>query len=335
MRTAPMLSTVGNVEYSRFPVSWPSDNPMTDVFLSYSSKDRDRVWLIRDALVERGFDVFWDQTLPAGIDWDTWIRQHLAQSKCALVMWSKNSVGSDNVRHEAKIAKDQGKLLPVVIDDLAAEEFPMGLYVFQAAQLAIWHGNTHDDAWLRVLREIEDKLMPLWAKQRIDQLEAQLDAERGRREATERRDRTLRDQIAKEARTQADLKHELDRALEEIAAVKDHLSTAMNERDRALEKIAAVKDQLSTAMLERDRAIAAVKDQLSTAMRERDRAVEEITTLKEQLANGTPRTEARQQMLKVRFALWWEERSKIDKVVWVILLLIVVVIFLLIAVPPK
>jgi hypothetical protein len=82
---------------------------MTDVFLSYSSKDRDRVRLIRDALAERGFDVFWDQTLPAGIDWDTWIRQHLAQSKCALVVWSKNSVGSDNVRHEAKIAKDQRK----------------------------------------------------------------------------------------------------------------------------------------------------------------------------------------------------------------------------------
>jgi hypothetical protein len=290
---------------------------MTDVFLSYSSKDRDRVRLIRDALAERGFDVFWDQTLPAGIDWDTWIRQHLAQSKCALVVWSKNSVGSDNVRHEAKIAKDQRKLLPVLIDDLAAEEFPMGLYVFQAAQLAIWHGNTHDDAWLRVLREIEDKLMPLWAKQRIDQLEAQLDAERGRREATERRDRTLRDQIATEARTQADLKHERDRALEEIAAVKDQLSTAMRERDRALEEIAAVKDQLSTAM------------------NERDRALEEIAAVKEQLANGTPRAGARQQFAapsenarKARLGQWWEARSKTDRVIWVVLLSILFFFFL-------
>jgi hypothetical protein len=208
--------------------------PMTDIFLSYSSKDRDRVALIRDALAERGFDVFWDQTLPAGIDWDTWIRQHLAQSKCALVAWSKNSVGSDNVRHEAKIAKDQYKLLPVMIDDLAAEEFPMGLYVFQSAQLAHWNGNPHDDAWLRVLRQIEAKLTPLWVKQSIDQLEAELDAERGRREAAERRDRTLRDQIGKEASIQADLKHERDRALEETAAVKDQLSTAMLERAERL-----------------------------------------------------------------------------------------------------
>jgi hypothetical protein len=220
-----------------------------------------------------------------------------------------------------KSQKTREKLLPVLIDDLAAEEFPMGLYVFQAAQLAIWHGNTHDDAWLRVLREIEDKLMPLWAKQRIDQLEAQLeaqlDAERGRREATERRDRTLRDQIATEARTQADLKHERDRALEEIAAVKDQLSTAMRERDRALEEIAAVKDQLSTAM------------------NERDRALEEIAAVKEQLANGTPRAGARQQFAapsenarKARLGQWWEARSKTDRVIWVVLLSILFFFFL-------
>jgi hypothetical protein len=169
---------------------------MTDIFLSYSSKDRDRVQVIRDALGERGFDVFWDQMLPAGIDWDTWIRQHLAKSKCALVVWSKNSVGSDNVRHEAKIAKDQG-LLPVSIDDLAAEEFPMGLYAFQSAQLALWRGNPQDDAWLRVLQQIEAKLMPLWVKRSIDRLEAELDAERGRREATESKHRTLRDKLAR------------------------------------------------------------------------------------------------------------------------------------------
>jgi hypothetical protein len=77
-------------------------------------------------------------------------------------VWSKNSVGSDNVRHEAKIAKDQGKLFPALIDDLPAEEFPMGLYVFQSAQLALWHGNPDDNAWLKVLRQIEYKLTPLW-----------------------------------------------------------------------------------------------------------------------------------------------------------------------------
>jgi TIR domain len=153
---------------------------MTDIFLSYSSKDRDRVQLIRDALGEHGFDVFWDQTLPVGIDWDTWIRQHLTKAKCALIVWSKNSIASDNVRHEATIAKRQGKLLAVLIDDLDPEEFPMGLYASQCAKLALWSGDPHEDAWLKLQREVETKLTPLWVKQSIDQLEAEIVAARAR-----------------------------------------------------------------------------------------------------------------------------------------------------------
>jgi len=50
---------------------------VTDIFFSYSSADRERVRPIRDALVAQGFEVFWDQQVPAGTDWDSWIRQHL------------------------------------------------------------------------------------------------------------------------------------------------------------------------------------------------------------------------------------------------------------------
>src|SRR5215813_2449679 len=70
---------------------------MTDIFFSYSSADRERVRPIRDALAEQGFEVFWDQQVPAGMDWDTWIRQHLTKSKCAMAFWSATSVSSDKV----------------------------------------------------------------------------------------------------------------------------------------------------------------------------------------------------------------------------------------------
>ena len=50
---------------------------MTDVFFSYSSKDRERVRPIRDALVAEGFDVFWDREVPPGRNRDEWIRRHL------------------------------------------------------------------------------------------------------------------------------------------------------------------------------------------------------------------------------------------------------------------
>ena len=114
---------------------------MADVFFSYSSKDRERVRPVREALGAQGFDVFWDQSVPAGVDWDTWIRQNLTQAKCAIVFWSPHSVASDNVRHEATVAKQQGKLVPVLLEALSAEQFPMGLYSVQGANLAGWMGE--------------------------------------------------------------------------------------------------------------------------------------------------------------------------------------------------
>src|SRR5262245_58732673 len=59
-------------------------------------KDRTRVQLLRDALADHGFSVFWDQQVPANTDWDPWIRQQLSDAACALVVWSEHSVTSDN-----------------------------------------------------------------------------------------------------------------------------------------------------------------------------------------------------------------------------------------------
>jgi flavin reductase (DIM6/NTAB) family NADH-FMN oxidoreductase RutF len=43
---------------------------VADIFFSYSSHDRERVRQVRDALADKGFDVFWDQQTPAGMDWE-------------------------------------------------------------------------------------------------------------------------------------------------------------------------------------------------------------------------------------------------------------------------
>jgi hypothetical protein len=78
---------------------------VTDIFFSYKSVNRDRVRPIRDAFAAEGFDVSWDQEVRVGVDWDSWIRQQLGRSRCAVVFWSTGSIASDNVRHEATIAK--------------------------------------------------------------------------------------------------------------------------------------------------------------------------------------------------------------------------------------
>ena len=120
---------------------------MTDIFFSYSSKDRDRVRPIYEALTALDFDVFWDQQVPAGTDWDTWIKEKLASARSAVVFWSLSSVASDNVRHEATVAKTQGKLVLVMLDNLRVNQFPMGLFTTQAARLMDWTGNGDDAEW--------------------------------------------------------------------------------------------------------------------------------------------------------------------------------------------
>ncbi|MEA3045451.1 MAG: hypothetical protein QOH47_3289 [Sphingomonadales bacterium] len=108
---------------------------MTDIFISYSSKDRAVAERVRDALQDAGYDVFWDQSTPAGQDWDSWIRERLTGAKLVVTLWTKASVASPNVRHEAIIAREAGKLLPVMVDDLAPTDFPMGLFMVQALMI--------------------------------------------------------------------------------------------------------------------------------------------------------------------------------------------------------
>ena len=221
---------------------------MADIFFSYSSKDRGRVQNLHDALVDYGFTVFWDQEVPTGSDWDTWIRRHLMESKCAVVVWSANSISSDNVRHEARIAKQQNKLVPVLIEPVSADQLPMGMDAMQTANLNAWTGDLQHAEWLKVLREIELKLTPPpWVQRRIDLLEAALVAERARREGAERWDGVLREQIAKEARAQQDVRAERDRALHEADTLKSALEDARQQQAAPESRIAELTKQLADA----------------------------------------------------------------------------------------
>ena len=220
---------------------------MTDIFFSYKSEDRERVRPVRNAFAAQGFDVFWDQEVPAGVDWDTWIRQHLARSKCAIVFWSATSVLSDNVRHEAAVAKQQGKLIPALLERLRPEQFPMGLYTQQAVDLAGWSGDFGHAEWEKLRREVEAKLTPLWVQRTIHGLEAELVAERARREAAEARGRTFEAQIAKEAQTQMALKREKETAEDEVAALQARLEEAARARSDLESRAVDLQRRLSEA----------------------------------------------------------------------------------------
>lgn len=130
---------------------------MPDIFLSYSSSDREMAERVQAKLADEGYDVFWDQNTPPGMDWDTWIRDQLRDSRCVIVLWSKVSVASPNVRHEAMIGRDRSKLLPVMIDDLQPTDFPMGLFLVQAMKIERTRKslNAH---WPKLLEEVRAKM---------------------------------------------------------------------------------------------------------------------------------------------------------------------------------
>lgn len=111
---------------------------MADVFISYASEDRDRVRPLAEALIARGFDVWWDRALAAGQDYATIIERELSGAKAVIVVWTNSSVASTFVRDEAGRARDQGRLVPVMLDRV---EFPLGFGAFQAEDFSRWNGG--------------------------------------------------------------------------------------------------------------------------------------------------------------------------------------------------
>jgi TIR domain len=217
---------------------------MAEIFFSYSSKDRQRVRPIHNALVTQGFDVFWDQSVPAGTDWDTWIRQQLGKAKCAVVIWSLNSAASDNVRHEATVAKHQGKLVPVLLDCLTPEQFPMGLFTVQGANLTSWNGDVTDEEWLKLKTEVQNRLSTPWMRQIIEELQTELLAEKSRWEAVEQRSKRLQEQLGKEARMHLELKRDREQALTDMEVLKTDLQRVEHDRANLKNQVADLSQRL-------------------------------------------------------------------------------------------
>jgi len=125
---------------------------MADVFLSYAREDRARAEQIAKGLTSAGYDVFWDVEIPPGTSWADFLAEKLTQSKAALVLWSTTSTSSQWVREEARLARDRGKLIPVMIEECAP---PFGFGEIQAANLASWNGEADNPHWKLLLDGIQ------------------------------------------------------------------------------------------------------------------------------------------------------------------------------------
>jgi len=124
---------------------------MADIFLSYAREDRARAAQVAQGLEAAGLDVFWDNEIPPGQTWADYIEGKLTQCKALIVLWSQNSTSSQWVREEARMGRDKGVLIPVMIEQVQA---PFGFGEVQAADLSDWNGEAEHLGWRRFVSAV-------------------------------------------------------------------------------------------------------------------------------------------------------------------------------------
>ena len=121
---------------------------MTDIFISYSRKDVDMVSILARTLEETGYSVWWDVSgLHGGQSFAKVIQQKLNEAKCAIVVWSPDSVESNWVHSEATLADNRGILLTAVYREAGA---PMPFNNRHNEDLRGWNVNVFDEGTIAI-----------------------------------------------------------------------------------------------------------------------------------------------------------------------------------------
>lgn len=121
---------------------------MSDVFISYKRQNQDLVQRIVQRLREAGFQVWWDQDIPTGAPWEETIERELHQAKVVIVAWSPSAVVSENVKAEARWARNQGRLIQVFVE---ACDPPTFFGERQGVPLIGWPGGIEDPRFRTIL----------------------------------------------------------------------------------------------------------------------------------------------------------------------------------------
>ncbi len=130
-----------------------------DVFVSYSRRDSDRINKVVD-LLRQEWRVFFDkESIHVGNEFPQEIEKAARSSSCIVVFWSRASAKSIWVFREATIGKDQGTLVPVLLENISADSIPLEFRTRNCAILYDWDGTTQPhDSLARLVRAIAEKV---------------------------------------------------------------------------------------------------------------------------------------------------------------------------------
>ncbi len=134
---------------------------MADIFISYSSEDRERVIPVVRALEIHGWSVWWDRIIPPGKTFSRVIEEALGAARCLIVLWTATSVKSDWVSNEAAEGARRKILIPALLDEV---EIPFEFKRIQAASLIDWRGESDHAGFQQLIKAVTDLLGPPAAK---------------------------------------------------------------------------------------------------------------------------------------------------------------------------
>lgn len=128
---------------------------MSEIFVSYNREDLKTAQSIVDGLIAEGFDVWMDQNLQAGENYDEITEDRLHKARAVVVLWSSRSVKSRWVRAEATIGARKNTLVPLMIEEC---DRPVMFELIQTTDLSKWQGDRNDPAWLAFIEVIKKRL---------------------------------------------------------------------------------------------------------------------------------------------------------------------------------
>ena len=126
---------------------------MTDLFVSYKREDAARVRKLVAALREAGFKVWWDEDIAPSAPWEATIEQALREAKAVIVCWSPDAVASENVRSEARVAREDGRLIQVFMKPCSP---PLFFGERQGVDLSSWRGKADDPRIAKIAGSARD-----------------------------------------------------------------------------------------------------------------------------------------------------------------------------------
>ncbi len=183
---------------------------MSDIFLSYTSEDRDRLRPLVKVLEDQGWSVFWDRKIHVGQTWREVIGREITDCLSVVVVWSQTAVKSQWVMEEAEEGKRRKILFPVTVDGTTP---PFGFGSIQSADFTNWEGDTDHPGYKLLIGDLTRHIQGIKDQQEKEEEER---AESGREAEAERNVNAEREMRAK-LQAEQSIKEQEEAASQQLA----------------------------------------------------------------------------------------------------------------------